>query len=134
MKKFIQLVCLIVVLSTCLTLPVSAEADYRASNYFMSHGGYLWWTSGTSFQVWVDVTAVGMMDEIGVNEIKVQESTDGTNWSTVATYGKMVDYDTWSYENYITYSKAVSGRSYRANITFYAKNGSGSAIYTYYAY
>lgn len=136
MKRFIQCVCLILVLSTCLAVPVSAAEDISpwASNYFLSHGGYLWWTSSTSFQVEFHVTGVDIMDEIGVSEIKVQRSSDNTNWETVATYGKMVATNTASHAGYVTYSNASSSYSYRAKITFYAKKGTGWAEYTYYAY
>ena len=136
MKRFIQCVCLLLVLSTCMVIPVSAAEEISpwASNYFLSHSGYLWWTSSTGFQVWFDVNAVDIMDEIGVSEIKVQCSSGGSGWETVATYGKNVDRNTASHESYVTYSNAVSGNSYRAKITFYAKKGNGTAEYTYYAY
>lgn len=136
MRRFIQCVCLILVLSTCLAVPAAAAEEISpwASNFFLSHGGYLWWTSSTEFQVWFDVAAIGTMDEIGVSEIKVQCSSDSTNWETVATYGKMVATNTGVHGDYVTYSNAVSGNSYRAKITFYAKKGTGWAEYTYYAY
>lgn len=135
MKRFIQCVCLILVLATFLVVPAAAEEiSPWASNYFGSHRGYLWWTSSTSFQAEFYVTAVGTMDELGVSEIKIQRSSDDVNWETVATYGKMVATNTASHGSYVTYSSASSSYSYRAYIKFYAKKGTGTATYEYYAY
>ncbi len=136
MKRFIQCVCLILILSTCLAIPAAAAEVIapRASSYFLSFSGYLWWTSSTSFMVCFDVNGVGTMDEIGVSEIRVQQSSDSSTWETVATYGKIVDTNTASHSGYVTYSGAVSGYSYRALITFYAKKGTGTGTYYYYAY
>lgn len=140
MKRFISIVCLILVLSTCLVIPVAAqEVTPYASNYFMSYSTYLWKTSSTEFQIWFDVTAVGGMDKLGVSYIEVQQSSDNANWTSVATYDKddytqLVASGTGRHESYVTYSNYQSGYYYRAYVEFYAKKGTGTAYYGDYAY
>lgn len=141
MKRFTKFICLIVVFSLFMALPVAAEevAPY-ASNFFMYHDVYLWETSSTSFQIWYDVTAVGTMAELGVDYIDLERSTNGTNWSVVKTYDHddysgLVARNTSSHSGYVTYSNRQSGYQYRAYIRLYAKNNSGSVGYNgVYAY
>lgn len=130
MKRFIQFVCLFLIVSIMLAIP--AYAAEQASNYFMSHSSYLWEISDSEFQVWFHVTAVEGMDVLGVSEIKVQKSTDKVNWETDKTYSGRYAYDTSSYNGYVTYSSAESGCYYRAKITYYAENGNGTAEYVDY--
>ena len=138
MKKLTQFVCLLVVLSMVLVFPAAAtEVSARGSDYFGSRSCYLYRTSSSSFQVWFDVVAVKRLDELGANQIKVQRSTDGVNWTTVKTYTKadypnLVAYNTGEHGSYVTYSGATSGYLYRAYVEFYAKSGSNSAIYISY--
>lgn len=140
MKRFTQIVCLLLVLATCLIIPAMAveEAVPRSSRFFSSFSAYLYHTSSTQFQIWFNVTATGMMDELGVNSIEVQRSTDNSNWEYVKTYTKeeyenLVVSDTFDHSSYVTCSKA-SGYSYRAYVEFYAKDSSGTGYYGYYAY
>lgn len=139
MKRLAQFVCLILVLTTVLTIPAAAEsANPWSSNYFAAFDAYLYHTSGTQFQVWFEVTCKRTMEEIGASVIEVQRSSDGTNWETVKTYYKennanMIAYNTVSHASYVTHSK-VSGYSYRAYVRFYAKDSSGTGVYGYYAY
>ena len=90
MKRFIQCVSLILVLSMCLVTPAFAaeEVSPWASSYFMSRSAYLTVVSGTTFDVWFEVTSVRGMDEIGTSVIKVQRSTDKSDWDTVKTFTK----------------------------------------------
>lgn len=130
MKRFIQLISLLLIVSTFLT--ISAFAAEQASDFFGSHSSYLWEVSDSEFQVWFRVTAVEGMDVLGVSEIKVQRSTDKSNWSTVQTYGGQYDYDTSFYSGHVTYSSAEAGYYYRARVTYYAENSSGTATYIDY--
>lgn len=139
MKRLIQCVCLVLVLVTILVIPVSAEQiSPWSSRYFSSFDAYLYYTSSTLFQVWFEVAGTGIMDEIGVSVIEVQQSTDGTNWETVTTYYKennpnMIARNTGAHSGYVSHAK-ISGYSYRAYVRFYAKNSSGTGVYGYYAY
>lgn len=136
MRRFTQLICLILILSTVIYTPVLAveAANPKASNYFMKHGTYLEKISSTEFEVWFDVTAVSTMLEVGVKTIKVQKSSDGDDWETVKTYSKddyaqMTDTNTAGHADCVTYDEAEKGYYYRAIVTFYARNSSGRGEY-----
>jgi hypothetical protein len=141
MKRFIRSICLLMVLTTVLAIPaMAAESwDNRSSSYFSSYDAYLHWTSSSQFQVWFNVTGTGRMDEIGASSISIQRKpTNGSAWETVATYSKtscpsLIAYNTVTHSSYVGGTKA-SGYTYRAYVTFYAKNSSGTGYYYAYAY
>lgn len=135
MKRFVKVIALFLVLATVIALPVVA-ADQRASSFFMRSNVYLYKVSSTQFQACFSVTAVDQMDELGVSEIKIQRSSDGANWSTMRTYTKeshpsLIKTNTSSYATYVTYT-GTTGYYYRAKITLYAKNDSGTGYYERY--
>lgn len=144
MKHLSKIVCLFLVISLTLTIPVSAvSASPWASNYFGSYSCYLWDVSSTGFQVWFDVRAVRTMSELGASTIKVQRSTDTVNWGTVQTYTKednpemTIKTGTTAHASHIVFDDADSGFYYRASVELYAENSSGTAtktIYTSYVY
>ena len=132
MKRFTQVVCLVLVCAMCLSITAFAAEPVqpRASMFFMSSSVYFWHTSGNNYQIWFDVTAKSTMQKLGVSQIRVQRSTDEVNWTTVRTYN-MEDYsqmtksNTFKYANYVDYT-ATTGYAYRAIVTLYAKNSSGT--------
>lgn len=129
MKKFVKLIALVLVLAMAMALPVAAT-ESRASSFFVGSNVYLYKVSSTQFQACFSVTATGGMDELGASEIKIQRSSDGENWSTMRTYTKesypsLIKANTSSYATYITYT-GTSGYYYRAKITLYATNDSGT--------
>ena len=130
MKRVIQLFCLVLIVSMVLAIP--AFAAEQASDYFAAHSSYILEVSDSEFQVWFHVTAVDGMDVLGVSEIKVQYSTDTVNWSTVKTYSGQYAYNTGSHNGYVTYSSVTSSGYYRAKVTYYAENDSGTAEYANY--
>lgn len=85
MKRFFRYICLILIAVILLSIP-SFAAEQRASSYIMRTTAYLNPVSDIEFRVWHEVIAIGIMDELGASEVKVQESTDGTNWTTVRLY------------------------------------------------
>lgn len=136
MKRFVQIICFMLVFLTVMsTTAFAAETpDPRASNYFGASSVYFWHVSGNSYQIWFDVTAVGTMKELGVSEIVVERSTDEVNWETVRTYYKssypqMIDTNSTRHASYVPFT-ATTGYSYRAVVTLYAKNSSGTAEMT----
>ena len=136
MRRFIHSVCLLMVVVTLLTIPAMAAEGERASNFFMRTSTYLEKVSGTTFEVWFNVTAVDRMDQLGVKTIKIQRSSDGTNWMTMKTYSKdnysqMIDTNAVSHADCVTYIGSV-GYYYRAYVTFYAKNSNGTGEYMMY--
>lgn len=138
MKRFTQIVCLVLMFSVLLAVPVYAEdVTPRASNYFGNHSVYLSEISSTQFRVYFNVTAVAAMEELGASVITVQRSTDRTNWENVKTYTKeaytnLIGKNTGNHSGYVTYTR-TSGYYYRAYIRFYAKNSSGTAYYSDYS-
>lgn len=137
MKRFTQLVCLVLVVATVLTVPVSAEENMQpwGSSYFGSMLSYLHKTTGNQFQIWIEVVAVDEMDKLGASEIVLQYSSDNSNWTDLKTYTKeshtnLVVSNDFSHKAYVTYT-GTSGYYYRAEVTFYAKKGTGTAGYDY---
>ena len=121
------------ILSFLMAIPVSAqtETEARASMFFSAHNTFLSKVSDTRFKIWYDVTAVGIMDKLGVCEIQVGRSLDGVNWELIATYDKtfypaMVVSNTASHTGYVTYYAAQPGYYYKAYVTFYAKDSRGT--------
>lgn len=138
MKRLIQFVSLILILAMFLGIPATAveEISPYASNYFLAFRAYIYKASSTEYQVWFEVTGKRTMDELGVNYIEVEYSSDNVNWSSLRTYEKddysqMIDYDTGDYTNYVSFTP-VSGYYYRAHVRFYAKDSTGTGTYNYY--
>ena len=132
MKRFSQVVCilLICVMMVSMTAYAAENSQIRASNFFGASSVYFWHTSGSSYQIWFDVTAVDQMYELGASKIVVERSTDEVNWETVRTYNKdsysqMTRAYTTSYANCVSFT-ATNGYSYRAIVTLYARNSSGT--------
>jgi hypothetical protein len=124
-------------LAMVIILAVPAQAaDARSSSFFTRSSVYLYETSGTTFQAWFEVTAVRTMDKIGAKEIKIQRSSDNENWTTMKTYS-MDDYSNMICENTVGHAACVTytgtrGYYYRAYITLYAKDSTGTGTWTRY--
>lgn len=131
MKRFIQILCLVLVFVTVIsTTAFAAEVpNPRASMFFMSSSVYFWHVSGSQYQIWFDVTAKRSMNELGAKKIVVERSEDLVNWTPVKTYNKSsytnmtTQSTTVSYASYVTYYP-TTGYAYRAIVTLYAKEGS----------
>lgn len=136
MKRFTQLVSLVLILSVVLVNPVFAqESTTWQSGYFGSSAAYLHPTTGTAFRIWIEVEAVGMMDKLGASEIILQKSSNNSTWTDVKTYSKtvyqnLVASNAFAHEAYVTYT-GTSGNYYRAKVWFYAERGNGTAEYSY---
>lgn len=131
MKRFIRLVSLVVVMALLLAVPTFAteEVTPRASHYISSTCVYLYQVTSTEFEIWFEVFAIGIMNEVGAYSIRVQESLDGRSWYTVKTFyasdtpGMAIQNDI-GHAGYVTYT-GISGRYYRAYVTLFAENSSG---------
>ena len=134
MRRFVRFVCLFLVFASVATIPVFAveNTESRASSYFAYGSAYFTVTSSTELEICFDVTAVGMMDELGASKIVLERSTDGVNWSPVKTYYKgsysqMVDDDgAFMYSASVPYTYS-NGYYYCATVTLYAKQGNNTA-------
>lgn len=138
MKKFLQTVSILMVAVIMFTTTAfaSESANPRASNYFAMTSTYIDRYSDNSLEIWFDVTAVDGMSELGVRYIELQKSTDKSNWTTVKTYDK-ADYSQMICKNTVAHADCVtyqgsSGYYYRAYVEFYAKNSSGTGVYSRY--
>lgn len=135
MKQFVRNLCVVMAVVMLLTIPAYA-AEPRASDYIMSTCVYLTKESSTRFDVWHEVIALGYMNELGAAEIKIQESTDGQNWTTVETITpsdepSMTTENDFAYAGSVSYT-GVSGRYYRARIIMFAENSTGRGEVTTY--
>lgn len=137
MKRLLRLVCILVVFVMLLTIPAYAEVQSeRASLYFSAYRAYCHAVSSTKIEVNFTVIGAGIMEELGASRILVQQSSDQTNWTTVKTfsrdsYSNMIATDTGSYGATLS-CDVTAGNYYRAYVTFYAKNNSGSGYRYYY--
>ena len=137
MKRFARVICLLLIFSMVLTVPVMAAegASPRGSSYFASRLAYLYETSGNEFEIWIEVAALGTMDDLGASEIILQRSSNNSSWTDVKTYTSsaypnLLDHGSCWHDAYVTYT-GRSGYYYRAVVTFYAKKGNGIAEYEY---
>lgn len=132
MKRFMRVICLLVVFATLAAVPTYAqETPSRASSYLAAYRAYCTENSSTSVSVSFQVTGTGEMDEIGVSTVKVQYSSDQVNWTTARTFTKsvdsgMIDTDTAFHGGVLTCT-VPSGKYYRAKVTFYAEKDGGFA-------
>lgn len=140
MKRFVRFVCLIMAMACLLSVPVFAaqeqQAGTYASSYFTMLDQYLWKVSNTQVQVWFEVVSPRGMDQLGVSLVKVQRSTDQTNWETVQTYTpedypQMLCPNTSAHSECVTYNY-TSGYYYRAFVMFYATRNGGIGKYSAY--
>ena len=132
------MVSLLLAVVIILAIPAAAleNENARASSFFMSSDVYLYKTSSTKFQAWFEVTALGRMEKLGASEIKIQESSDGENWTTVKTctmanYSNLICENTGLHGSYVSYT-GTAGRYYRAKITLYAKDGTDTGTWIRY--
>lgn len=128
MKRISQVICVFLIFS--LILPIYAQANVQASDFFEADGCFLNKVSSTEFKVCFDVTGTGMMKEIGASKITVQKSSDGSSWTDVFTYKKedypeMICANTVFHGTSLSYDSATPGYYYRAKVVFYAKNNDG---------
>ena len=131
MKRFVRCISVALVLVLLLgTVAYAQETAPRSSAFFMSWDSYLYKTASNQFQIWFDVVSMGGMDELGVSKIEVERSSNGRTWTVVKTYNAenyayMIQEDTGFVYDYVTYT-GTRGYYYRAYVTFYAKNSSGT--------
>ena len=137
MKRFLRLVCLLVVFAILAAVPSFAqEPTPYASRELSAYRAYCTKISSTQVVVSFQVIGTDALDEIGANTIKVQYSSDGANWTTAKTFRKanypsMVDSNTSMH--YGEYTATVpSGKQYRAYVEFYGEKDGNSTTRFYY--
>ena len=132
MKRFVRSVSLVLALVLFFATPVFASESItpKASNYFSRSSTYLVKISSTQFKAYFEITGTRTMTEIGAKTVKIQRSSDGVNWTTMKTYNSsdysnMIVTNDFFHTSYFTYS-GTPGYQYRAFVTYYAKNSSGT--------
>ena len=142
MERYRRFLCLNIASVLIIAAPVNAASNSSeitpySSSFFQSYSVYLSRYSSTLFYVCFDVTACGSMLELGVSSIEVQRSPNGSsNWTTTKTYtpdsySQMMATNAFSHGGTVLYG-GTAGYYYRAYVTLYAKNSSGSAKYFAY--
>ena len=118
----IFLVILLVVALTCCF----AVASTNASDYLAEYGAALIATEKGKYDIFYDLTATNTSDSLGVSQIKIYKS-DGTYIATIKgtiANGLIIEED---YTHTGVYTRSgISGNSYYAEVTVFAKRGSGS--------
>ena len=132
MKRFVRYVCLVLTMTLLVAIPTFA-AETRSSRFFTSSIACLDqpYANGRAIHVIFDVLAPRIMDELGVNFIKVQQSADGENWTTVKTFTKaeyinLIGRNTGNHTGYVIYN-GIKGYYYKAYMELYAKDSTGTA-------
>ena len=137
MKRFLRLVCLLLVFAIMVAIPAYAqELTPRASTELNAYRAYCTKETSTSVVVSYQVIGTDALDEIGANTIKVQYSSDGTNWTTAKTFQKasypsMVDSNTSMHTGMLT-ATVPAGKQYRAYVVFYGEKNGNSTTRFYY--
>ena len=130
MKRFVKVITVVLVIVAMLMVPAHAEeVEEKSSAYFMSSSRSLTKVTTTKMEAYFSVGAFDIMDELGASSIKIQRSSDGTNWTTMKTFTKsgypnLICANTSSHAAVVTYT-GTAGYYYRAKITLYAKEGTG---------
>ena len=132
-----KIVAIVLVLSLLAPCSVSAatpeEIAPYASSYLTAYNTYIC-TVGNNIQIWYEVVGTGNMDEIGVQSIKLYESSDNSTWTRVKTfsyenYSSMLAEDDYYHCSYVSYPR-TTGKYYKAYVCIWAgKNGSGDTRY-----
>lgn len=138
MRRYTRLISALLVISLVVAFPVCAtnEPTPWSSAYFTSYDPYIYYESGNYFEIWFDVVAARRMEELGVSEIEIEVSADGSDWDTATIcypedYPQMICENTGFHYDCVSYT-GVIGYYYRACVTFYAKNSTGiGELYAY---
>ena len=137
MKRFTRIFCVFLAVIMLMSFPVNAEdVSPRSSSFFVGYSAFLSEVDAYNFKVYFRVTAKRTMDELGAYTVKVQISDDGEDWATTQTYTKE-DYPSFICEDTFLHAYSFNyngskGYYYRAIITLYAKDSTGTAKYTVY--
>lgn len=138
MKRFSRCLCFLLAAVMLMSFPVCASEEVvpRSSSFFAHYSADLYKMDSFNFLIVFSITAKDIMEELGVERIKVQISSDGENWATTQTYTRdthpvFIDTNT-AYHSYEFNYNGSRGYYYRAVITFYAKDSTGQAVHTVY--
>lgn len=135
-NKSRMLVTLFLVLALCASA-ISASAAVYSSDYLSVYTAEAEASSGRRITITVSIAATRPITKLGASEIKIMESSNGgSTWRTVKTYtpddvSAMMSSGARYANSPVTYT-GIAGYQYKAKVTCYAENSSGSysAVFT----
>ena len=142
MKKLITLMMTLAFTLSCF-FSISAYAAQNnttepyASTYFANYSAEIIPGNDGEIIIRYSVQAKTTMTELGASKVVVQEKS-GSTWTNKKTFNKsttpsMVGSNRAVFSKDLSYS-GTEGKEYRAVVTFYAKDSSGSDTKTYTCY
>ena len=134
-KKAMRILSMLVIFSILLATTIFA-APARASAYLSAYYATITKTSTGDLSIHFQVIAPAIMDQLGVSRISVQRYT-GSYWRTEYNFTypetpELQSKDAGIYSETVLYTPQYPDSRYRAVVTFYASNSSGSdtGVYT----
>jgi hypothetical protein len=130
MKKRIFSVISATLLFSLIFTTAASAGVLRASQYFSNYSTGADANVGTGkVKINFSVVATGISDNIGASSIVIQRK-NGSTWTNVYTYSSstttsLLGSSCVSHAGSVTYS-GTSGYEYRANVTLFVQQGSGS--------
>ena len=134
--KIARILCLVLALTILLSVPAFATTS-RASKYLASYYATISETSDENLSIYFNVIAPAKMEHLGANRISVQRYT-GSYWRTeynftYSEYPELQGENVGRHSCTVVYEPQYPDSSYRAVVTFYGANSSGSDTGTYTA-
>ncbi len=135
LKRIIRIISILVIVSILSSLAAFA-APMRASDYLSVYGANLTRTSDGNVSIYFRVTAPKKLEHLGVSKINVQRY-NGSYWQTEYTYRysetpELQGENVGRYSATIVYEPQYPSSEYRAVLTFYGADSTGSdtGVYT----
>lgn len=134
--KIARILCLVLALTILLSVPAFATTS-RASKYLASYYATISETSDGNLSIYFNVIAPAKMEHLGANRISVQRYT-GSYWRTeynftYSEYPELQGENVGRHSGTVVYELQYSNSSYRAVVTFYSADSTGSDTGTYTA-
>ena len=136
-NSFVKIIalCLVLILSTPVTVNASSQPVMPAASYYLDlYNTYICDLGSGRIQIWYEVMGTSIMDEIGVLSIILYEVNSDGSLTKVKTF-LHEDYDSMLIEDnnyiysYVSY-QGSSSKTYKAQVCIWAgKNGSGDTRY-----
>ena len=142
MKKRIHhpVVLILLALILCVTGIPAARADETvpySSRYIFSYYVSLS-NTGEKLEVFLDVTGMDVVNDLGAHTIIIQRSRNGSSWTNVkafyytdAGYSHMMGHQTRIHQAYVTYA-GTSGYYYRALVKVWGGDGTSGDMFPAY--
>ena len=131
-----RLLCSLLAVCMCSSLLCAAAVEPRSSNYLDSYVCSVTPESGGEIVVTAEVNAIINATEIGVTDVYIYESSNGSTYKCVEhfsadDYPEMLGSGRHFYEDVVTYEGTV-GKYYYASVYVYAgdEDGGDTRIYT----